>query len=58
MIGRVVVDAANVVGSGDDMIAELTGPGATVVTAGRERGERATGRGAEVVGPRWLLDRL
>jgi hypothetical protein len=51
-------------GSGDDTIAELaaqqpaTRQTVTVVTADRELRDRAERVGAEVVGPRWLLDVL
>ena len=50
--------------SGDDTIAEVVADEAasamdvTVVTADRELRDRVVGSGAEVVGPRWLLDRL
>jgi rRNA-processing protein FCF1 len=49
---------------GDDTIAEIaaaaaaTGHRVTVVTADRELSERARESGCEVVGPRWLLERL
>ncbi|UVS80742.1 NUDIX domain-containing protein [Actinokineospora sp. UTMC 2448] len=46
-------------GSGDDTIAELARGGArTVVTADRGLRARCQEAGAEVVGPRWLLDRV
>ncbi len=45
-------------GSGDDTLADLAGPGTLLVTADRELADRARDRGAEVVGPTWLLDRL
>ena len=59
--GLHVVHAA---GSGDDTIAELVAQEAanrqtvTVVTAVRELRDRARRVGGDVVGPRWLLDRL
>jgi hypothetical protein len=49
---------------GDDTLvalaAALTGAGqvVTLVSADRELGRRARHAGADVVGPRWLLDRL
>jgi hypothetical protein len=45
-------------GSGDDTIAELAGAGTLVVTADRELRRRCEQRGAEVVGPGWLLRAL
>ncbi|MGX7828069.1 NUDIX domain-containing protein [Actinokineospora sp. 24-640] len=46
-------------GSGDDTIAELAVQDlCTVVTADRELRARCTAAGADVLGPRWLLDRL
>lgn len=48
-------------GEGDDTIVEQVGDGSPqcrVVTADRELAERVRAVGAEVVGPRWLLDRL
>ena len=48
-------------GEGDDTIADLASDasaGCTVVTADRGLVERVRAAGAEVVGPRWLLDRL
>jgi len=51
-------------GSGDDTIAEVVvravadGHTVTVVTADRGLRDRVARRGAEVVGPRWLLDRV
>jgi 8-oxo-dGTP diphosphatase len=42
-------------GSGDDTIAALAEPGTLVVTADRELRGRCEQRGAEVVGPAWLL---
>jgi hypothetical protein len=50
--------------SGDDTIAELVaqavadGQTVTVITADRELQERARQVGGDVVGPRWLLDRV
>jgi predicted RNA-binding protein with PIN domain len=58
--GLRVVHAA---GSGDDRIAELVAQAAgdghhvTVVTADRELRNRVQQVGADVVGPRWLLER-
>jgi hypothetical protein len=48
-------------GSGDDALVALAedGPGPVVlVSADRELRRRAQDRGAQVVGPRWLIDRL
>jgi rRNA-processing protein FCF1 len=51
-------------GEGDDTIVDIAGVAAagqakvTVVTADRGLAERVRARGAEVVGPTWLLDRL
>ena len=60
-----VVDAVEVVhapGEGDDTLAERCAPGddgaVTLVTADRGLADRARRAGAEVIGPRWLLDRL
>ncbi len=54
--GVVVVSAP---GSGDDTIAELAGERpCAVVTADRELRARCTSVGADVLGPRWLLDRV
>jgi hypothetical protein len=48
--------------SGDDMIVEVAASArdqmVTVVTADRELARRAEALGADVVGPRWLLDAL
>jgi hypothetical protein len=41
-----------------DMAGSAGGAAVTVVTADRELRRRVTAVGAEVVGPRWLLDRL
>ena len=54
--GRVCVRHAD--GPGDDLLAELAGPGTLLVTADRELRRRAQARGAEVVGPGWLLRQL
>ena len=54
--GPVVVHHAP--GSGDDLLAELAGPGVVLVTADRALAARARARGAEVLGPTALLDRL
>lgn len=62
-----VVDGVEVVhaeGEGDDTLAAIAAKAAvgdapvTVVTADRGLAERVRRTGAEVVGPRWLLDRL
>ena len=56
--GVTVLHAA---GSGDDLLLEVTAESSdpvTLVTADRELRERARGVGAEVVGPRWLIERL
>ncbi len=52
------VDVRHAPGSGDDLLAELCGPGVLLVTADRGLAARARARGAAVVGPRRLLDRL
>lgn len=52
------VEVRHATGSGDDLLAELAGPATLLVTADRELAARARARGAEVVGPRWLLSRL
>lgn len=55
------VEVVHARGEGDDAIAELAadgGAGCTVVTADRELADRVRAVGAEVVGPRWLLERL
>jgi hypothetical protein len=58
-----VVDGVEVVhasGEGDDTIAAIAAahPEVIVVTADRELADRVRATDAEVVGPRWLLDRL
>jgi uncharacterized protein YaiI (UPF0178 family) len=62
-----IEDAVEVVhapGEGDDLMAEIAADLAqdqrdvVVVTADRGLAERVRATGAEVVGPRWLLDRL
>lgn len=52
------VEVRHATGSGDDLLAELAGPGVVLVTADRGLAARARRRGADVVGPRTLLDRL
>jgi hypothetical protein len=55
------VEVVHAAGEGDDALAELADRGSqpvTLVTADRGLSERARRVGAEVVGPRWLLDRL
>jgi hypothetical protein len=55
------VSVVHAAGEGDDTIADLAaahGGGAVVVTADRGLAERVRAADAEVVGPRWLLDRL
>lgn len=55
------VEVVHAPGEGDDALAQLAGSGprpVTLVTADRGLTERARRVGAEVVGPRWLLDRL
>jgi rRNA-processing protein FCF1 len=58
-VGVTVVHAA---GSGDDtlvdVIARAEDPSITLVTADRELRRRAEALGANVVGPKWLLERL
>lgn len=50
-----VVTVAHAPGSGDDAIAELAGPGVTVVTADRGLAARVRAAGGDVIGPRALL---
>jgi hypothetical protein len=47
-------------GEGDDRVVDLAGdhPGAVVITADRALAEQARATGAEVRGPRWLLERI
>jgi len=52
------VDVRHAPGSGDDLLAELAGPGTLLVTADRELRSRAQARGADVAGPRWLWELL
>jgi hypothetical protein len=58
------VEVVHAPGEGDDTIVDIAGVAAagqakvTVVTADRGLAERVRARGAEVVGPTWLLDRL
>jgi uncharacterized protein YaiI (UPF0178 family) len=55
------VDGVRVVhapGEGDDALAGLCADGVTLVTADRGLAARAGAAGADVVGPRWLLDQL
>ena len=52
------VDVRHAPGSGDDLLAELAGPGTLLVTADRELRSRAQARGAQVTGPRWLWELL
>jgi hypothetical protein len=55
------VEVVHAQGEGDDTLAALADSGprpVTLVTADRGLTERARKVGAEVVGPRWLLDRL
>jgi hypothetical protein len=56
--GVTVVHAAR---SGDDTLIDVTSDASdqvTLVTADRELRQRAEALGAEVVGPRWLIERL
>jgi hypothetical protein len=59
-----VVDGVTVLhaaGSGDDMLVDVTSDAAdhvTLVTADRALRQRAEALGAEVVGPRWLIQQL
>ena len=63
-VGEGVADGVRVVhapGSGDDMLIEVTAGAdgqVTLVSADRELRQRAEALGAQVVGPRWLLDLL
>jgi 8-oxo-dGTP diphosphatase len=57
------VEVITAPGSGDDTIAEQAAPTAPderrlVVTADRELRARCEAAGAEVTGPRWLLDQV
>ncbi len=59
--GAGTVRVVHAAGSGDDAIVDLVrrgGPGLTVVTADRELRRRVAELGAEVAGPRYVLDRL
>lgn len=55
------VQVVHAPGEGDDTLATLAsaanGP-VTLVSADRDLGARVRGSGGEVVGPRWLLERL
>ena len=57
--GVTVLHAA---GSGDDMLADVAANASdqtvTLVTADRELRRRAEALGADVIGPRWLLELL
>ena len=55
------VEVVHAAGEGDDTLATLAASSphpVTLVTADRGLAERARKVGADVVGPRWLLDRL
>ncbi|HEY1278742.1 MAG TPA: hypothetical protein VGF22_03660 [Acidimicrobiales bacterium] len=55
------VDVVHAPGLGDDTLAALAGgrdEPVVLVTADRDLAERARHRGADVVSPTWLLDRL
>jgi uncharacterized protein YaiI (UPF0178 family) len=54
------VEVVHAPGEGDDTIASLAAAGGpvVVVTADRALAERVRRAGADVTGPRWLLDRL
>ncbi len=57
------VRVVHAVGSGDDALVDVVGTApedeaVVLVTADRELRRRAEALGAEVVGPKWLLDRL
>jgi hypothetical protein len=54
------VEVVHAPGAGDDTITAIAdaNPDVVVVTADRELGERVRAANAEVVGPRWLLDKL
>ena len=55
------VDVVHAAGEGDDTLVALAGSSpspVTLVTADRELTERARRVGADVVGTRWLLERL
>jgi len=55
------VEVVHAAGEGDDALAALAErgpPPVTLVTADRGLAERVRRVGAEVVGPRWLIDRL
>ncbi len=63
-IAEATIDGVEVVhapGSGDDTVVDLVGDGTEpvlVVSSDRGLRRRAENRGAQVIGPRWLLDRL
>jgi hypothetical protein len=52
------VEVRHASGSGDDLLAALCGDGVVLVTADRELVARARARGAQVIGPRRLLEAL
>lgn len=55
------VSVVHAAGSGDDALVAVAadaGSPVRLVSADRELGERVRAVGAEVVGPRWLLDQL
>ena len=56
------VTVEHAVGSGDDMLVDIAsrtpGQKITLVTADRELRRRAEALGADVVGPKWLFERL
>jgi hypothetical protein len=52
------VEVVHAAADGDSALAERCGPGVRLVTADRALAARARSAGADVVGPRWLLDVL
>jgi rRNA-processing protein FCF1 len=55
------VEVVHAAGHGDDTLVALAGSSDTpvvLVSADRQLAERVRQRGADVVGPTWLLDRL
>jgi hypothetical protein len=55
------VTVEHAAGSGDDLLVDIADSASdqvTLVTADRELRRRAEARGADVVGPNWLLERL
>jgi hypothetical protein len=56
--GGAPVEVVHAAADGDSTLAALCAPGVRLVTADRALAARARAAGADVVGPRWLLDAL